>query len=118
MFNASDGGEAFANYLRYVLGSTRAVVLYKDNGYGQQFTQGFTGAALALGIDVRQYGYKTVPEAEQFARKAAADPTHPAIVLGSAVATEGVPMLTTLRRSGAKGPILAGIAFAGDFFAD
>ena len=117
-FSTSDGGEAFAAYLRYVLGNMRAAVIFKDDGYGRQFAAGFTNAALGLGIATRQYAYKDVPEAEQAAREAAADPARPAFILGSDTATEGVPVLLTLRRLGVKAPILAGVTFAADSFAD
>jgi branched-chain amino acid transport system substrate-binding protein len=53
IFKTSDVGEALANYLRYILGGTRAIVLLKNDGYGQPVAAGFKGAAERLGIRCR-----------------------------------------------------------------
>src|SRR5262249_2988102 len=45
VFSASEMGEAVANRLHYILGSTRAVVIYHDNGYGRPIAEGFRRAA-------------------------------------------------------------------------
>ena len=114
IFSTGDGGEAIANYLRYVLGGTQAVVIYKDDGYGQPFSAGFRRGAERLGVAAKYLAYQTVAEAEEAARAAAADPAQPAIVLGTL--SDNTQILATLRRQGAKGPILGTNAIAGDFF--
>jgi ABC-type branched-subunit amino acid transport system substrate-binding protein len=114
VFSTSQGGEALANYLRYILGGTQAVVIYKDDGYGQPFAAGFRRGAERLGITTKYLPYKSLAEAEENARQAAADPAQPAVILGSI--SENVPILTVLRRSGAKGAILGSNGIAGDFF--
>ena len=100
--STSDGGEMLASYLRYVLGGNRAIVLFKDDGYGRATADGFRRAASGLGISTDYQAFKTVAESEEEARLAAADPANPAIIL-AAYDTETVPVLTTLRRQGARG---------------
>src|SRR5262249_22550022 len=50
IFSTGDGGELLANYLRHILHGTRAVVLFKDDGYGRPAADGFRRAAERLGI--------------------------------------------------------------------
>jgi branched-chain amino acid transport system substrate-binding protein len=50
MISAGEMGDALANYLHYVVGGTRAVVLYLDNGYGRPFADGFKRVAERHGI--------------------------------------------------------------------
>jgi branched-chain amino acid transport system substrate-binding protein len=114
IFKTSDVGEALANYLRYILGGTRAIVLLKNDGYGQPVAAGFKRAAERLGIATEYRPYDTVAQAQEEARRAALDPDKPAIVL--AMLNEGVPTLTALRRAGARGTILGTNTIAGEFF--
>lgn len=115
VFSTSDGGEALANYLRFILGGKQTVVIFKDDGYGQPFAAGFRRAADRLGINTKYLSYRTVAEAEEAARSAATDPAQPAVILGTL--GENAPILIALRRQGAKGPILGTNTIAGDFFA-
>jgi ABC-type branched-subunit amino acid transport system substrate-binding protein len=114
-FSTSDGGEVLANYLRHILGGTRATVLFKDDGYGRPVADGFKRAAERLGIAATYHGFKTVPEVEAAALLAAAEPEQPAIILAM-LDSDAVPALTTLRRQGARGAILGTNAIAGEFF--
>jgi ABC-type branched-subunit amino acid transport system substrate-binding protein len=114
VFSTGDGGDAIANYLRYILGGTQAVVIYKDDGYGKPFAAGFRRTADRLGLATKYLPFQTVTEAEEAARSAASDPAQPAIVLGSV--SDNKPILAALRRQGAKGPILGTNTMAGDFF--
>jgi branched-chain amino acid transport system substrate-binding protein len=114
-FSTTDGGEALANYLRHILGGTRATVLFKDDGYGRPVADGFQRAAERLGIATTYHGFKTVAEVFEVAKLAAAEPEQPAIILAM-LDTDAVPALLTLRREGARGPILGTNAIAGEFF--
>src|SRR5262249_44655906 len=80
-FSTSDGGETLANYLRHILGGTRAIVLVKDDGYGRPVADGFRRAAERLGISATYQLFKTVAEIEQAAQLAAADAERPALLL-------------------------------------
>jgi len=113
--STSDGGEILASYLRFILGGKRAVVLLKDDGYGRAVADGFRRAAERLGIAAEYRSFTTVAESEQAARLAAADPAAPAIILAGYDA-DCVPVLMTLRRQGARGPILGTVTNAGDAF--
>lgn len=115
VFSTSDGGEALADYLRYVLGNTRAVVIVKDDGYGRPFAEGFKRAAARDGITARYLSFTTPSEAEAAANAAADEIGRPGIVLGTL--TDVVPMVTTLRRRAVEGPILGTNVVAGQFFA-
>jgi ABC-type branched-subunit amino acid transport system substrate-binding protein len=115
IFSTSDGGEALANYLRYVLGGTQAAVIYKDDGYGQPFSAGVKRAIARLGMSATYLAYRTASEAEEAAYLAASDPAHPAVILGAI--SEAAEIVTMLRRQNVKGPILASNVIAGDFFA-
>ena len=114
IFSTGDVGETLANYLRYVLGGTNAVVLFKDDGYGQPVAAGFRRAAERLGISTTYSGFKTTEEAQQVAHMAATDPTHPAIML--AMINEAAPILKVLRGDNVQAPIFGTNAIAGDFF--
>lgn len=115
IFSTSDGGEALVNYLRYILGGTQAAVIYKDDGYGQPFSQGVRRGIERLGMSATYLAYRTTAEAEEAAYLAANDPAHPAVILGAI--TEATEIVTALRRQSLKGPILASNAVAGDYFA-
>jgi ABC-type branched-subunit amino acid transport system substrate-binding protein len=114
VFSTSDGGESLANYLRYALGNRHATVIFKNDGYGQPFTEGFKRAAERLGISTTYRPFVTDAERQQVAVEAAAEPANGAIVLGMVVA-DAVPVLAALRRQGAPAPILGTNAIAGEF---
>jgi branched-chain amino acid transport system substrate-binding protein len=111
--STSDGGGMLASYLRHVLGGRTAIVLYKDDGYGRAAANGFRRAAPGLGITTEYRAFRTVAESEEAARLAAADPANPAIFI-AAYDADTVPVLTTLRRQGARGPILGTVTMAGE----
>jgi branched-chain amino acid transport system substrate-binding protein len=103
--STGDSGETLARYLRYVLGGRRATVIFKDDGYGRSAADGFLRAAPRAGVSADYKSFSTVQEAEDAAREAAADPANPAIII-AAYDKDTVPVLTILRRQGARGPIL------------
>jgi branched-chain amino acid transport system substrate-binding protein len=114
-------GVAQANYLYHVLGGRRAIVLYKDNGYGQPFAAGVKRVADRLDMRVSYHPFTSAGEREALARAAAAEPGNPAILLGMTF-EDAVPTLVTLRRAHASGIIfgtatMARAAFS-DLFAD
>jgi ABC-type branched-subunit amino acid transport system substrate-binding protein len=113
--STSEMGEALANYLRHVLGGMRAVVLYRDNGFGRPIAAGFRRAAERLGIASAEHGFTTAAELEAFAGGAAEDPEKPAVILGM-VNDDAATALTALRRKGHQGPVLAPDAIAQDSF--
>src|SRR5262249_9129020 len=83
---------------------TRAVVLFRDNGYGRPFADGFKAVAEREGIATTYHAFNTDAEREEAALRAASDPAQPAIFLGMTF-EDAVPMLASLRRAGAKGAI-------------
>jgi ABC-type branched-subunit amino acid transport system substrate-binding protein len=109
-------GEALANYLRYVVGGTRAVVIFADNGYGRPIAAGFKRAAERLGLASAEHGYTTPAELAAAANAAAAEPDKPAIILGM-LNDDAKNALIALRRANADlGPVLAPDAIAQDAF--
>jgi branched-chain amino acid transport system substrate-binding protein len=74
VFTTGEIGEAHANYLHYVLGGTRAVVIFKDNGYGRPLADGFTKVSKRLGITADYFGFTNNAQGEDAARNAAAAP--------------------------------------------
>jgi branched-chain amino acid transport system substrate-binding protein len=113
-FSTSDGGESLANYLHYILGGRSAIMLFKDDGYGRPAAEGFRRGADRLGIATSFLSFTTVEQAEAPAHQAAADPNHPAIILG--MINEAGPVLKVLRRDGAAGPIIGTNALASEAF--
>jgi branched-chain amino acid transport system substrate-binding protein len=113
--STSDVGEMLTSYLRYVLGGKRAIVLYKDDGYGTVVADAFRRAAPGLGIAAEFHAFKTVAESEEAARLAAADPGGPAIFI-FAYDTDTLPVLMTLRRQGVRGPVLGTTTMAGEVY--
>jgi branched-chain amino acid transport system substrate-binding protein len=113
--STSDSGELLASYLRHVLNGPKAVVLYKDDSYGRATADGFRRAAPGLGIATEYRAYKTVAESQEAARVAAADPANPAIFIFG-YDKDTVPVLTTLRREHAHGPILGTVTMAGEAY--
>jgi ABC-type branched-subunit amino acid transport system substrate-binding protein len=114
IFSAGDAGEALADYLRYILGGTRAVVLVKNDGYGHAVADRFAKAADRLGVAVSQRPFDTQAEAEQQAHLAASDPAHPAIVLS--MIAENYAVLKVLRHDGVQGPVLGTNAIGDENF--
>ena len=106
VFSASEMGEAVANRLHYILGATRAVVIYHDNGYGRPIAEGFRRAAGRLGIAATYHAFTTTAESVECARLAAAESEQPAIVLGM-IDTVAPPVLAALRRQGTKSLVIA-----------
>jgi ABC-type branched-subunit amino acid transport system substrate-binding protein len=104
-------GEALANYLRHVLGGARAIVLFRDNGFGRPVAAGFKRAAERLGVASAEHGYTTAAQLEALAAAAAADPEKPAVILGM-FNEDAVTALVTLRRQGNRGPVLGVDAIA------
>lgn len=117
VFSTAEMGEALANYLHYVLGGNRAVVLHRDNGYGRPIAAGFRRTAERLGLTATYHVFSDVRQAADLARAAAADPDHPAIVLGMND-PDATPVMAALRRHGAKSLVLGTSAVATDAFAD
>jgi branched-chain amino acid transport system substrate-binding protein len=113
--STSEMGEALANYLRHVLGGARAIVLFRDNGFGRPVAAGFKRAAERLGVASAEHGYTTAAQLEALAAAAAADPEKPAIILGM-FNEDAVTALVTLRRQGNRGPVLGVDAIADDAF--
>jgi ABC-type branched-subunit amino acid transport system substrate-binding protein len=114
IFSAGDAGEALADYLRYILAGTRAVILVKNDGYGHAVADRFAKAADRLGVAVSQMAFDTQTEAEQQAHLAASDPAHPAIVLS--MIAENYAVMKVLRHDGAQGPILGTNAIGDENF--
>jgi branched-chain amino acid transport system substrate-binding protein len=114
-FSTGESGGAIASYLRYVLGAPPAIVLLKEDSYGQQVAGGFRHAATRLGLAATYRSFKDVAGAEEAAREAASDPANPAIVL--ATIDEAAAIIKILRRSVVRGPVLGTNAIAGEFFA-
>jgi ABC-type branched-subunit amino acid transport system substrate-binding protein len=113
--STGDSGEMLASYLRHVLGGTRAVVLLSDDSYGRAGADGFRRAAPNLGIAAEYHAFKSAVEAGEVARLAAADPENPAIIIFG-YDKDTVPVVTTLRRQGAKGPVLGTVTMAGEAY--
>jgi branched-chain amino acid transport system substrate-binding protein len=113
--STSDVGEMLTSYVRYVLDAKKAIVIYKDDGYGTVVADGFRRAAAGLGMAAEYPAFKTVAESEEVARRAAADPANPAIIIAG-YDTDTVPVLTTLRRHGTRGPILGTTTMAGEVY--
>jgi len=112
-FSTSDAGEALANYLRYILDGTSAIVLVNEDSYGGLVAAGFRRAAERLQIDATYQAFRTDQEAKEAARLAAEAPGDPAIILAM---LDAVPVLTTLRRHGVRGPILGTNTIAAEDF--
>jgi branched-chain amino acid transport system substrate-binding protein len=117
IFSTFEMGEALASNLRYAMGATRAVLIFRENGYGRPLAEGFRRVAELSGITATYQGFKTPAEAVELARIAAADPGQPAIVLGMVDGDAG-SVLAALRRQGASSLILGTSAIASDAFAE
>lgn len=116
VFRNSDLGESVADYLRYALGGSRAVVIFADNGYGRTIADGFRRGAERLGLPATYYPFETVAERDEAVRLAASDPGKPAVVLGMLEA-DAVPVMVGLRRAGVATPVLGpGVLSDASFF--
>jgi len=116
VFSTSEMGDAFANYLFYVLGRKRAVVIFRDNGFGRPIASGFKAAAERLGIVTDYRSFSAPAERDAVAKLAASDPDEPAIILGI-VNDDALPLISALRRQGVRAPMLGPSALAGESFA-
>jgi ABC-type branched-subunit amino acid transport system substrate-binding protein len=116
IFNNGRMGAALADYLFHVLGGRRAIMLYRDDGYGRPLAAGFRREAVRLGLTARATAFTTEAERNEAGRLAAADPDHPAIAIGS-LSADAVPLLMALRRGGVRAPILGPDSIGGDSFA-
>jgi branched-chain amino acid transport system substrate-binding protein len=116
IFSTFEMGQELASNLRYAIGATRAVLIFRENGYGRPLAAGFRRIAELSGITATYQGFTTAAEAVEFARIAAADPAQPAIVLGM-VEPDAAAVLAALRRQGASSLVLGTSALASDAFA-
>jgi len=91
IFNTGQIGAALANYLFYVLQGRRAVLLYTDDAYGRTLSAGFRRTAERLGVEATYHGFGAGPERAKALADAAAEPDHPAVVLGMSRATPSRP---------------------------
>jgi branched-chain amino acid transport system substrate-binding protein len=114
--STSEMGEALANYLHHILDGKRAIIIFRDNGYGRPVDAGFRRAAERLGIAVESHGYTNRADLEEIARVAAIDPDRPAIVLGM-IADDAVVAMTAIRRANSNAYVLGTDAIALDSFA-
>lgn len=117
VFNGGAMGSSLAAYLKFVLGGQRAMILFREDGYGQSFAAGFANAAAFLSLPVTQHGFHTDAGREAAIQAAVGDPDHPAIALGM-LNSDAVPILTALRREGVNGPVLAPSAIGGENFVE
>jgi ABC-type branched-subunit amino acid transport system substrate-binding protein len=117
VFSTGEIGNGLANYFHHVVGGTRAVVLFRDNGYGRPFAEGFRAVAERHGIATVYHPFTTAAEREEVARLAANDPEQPAIFLGMTF-EDAVPAMVSLRRLGAKGMIYGTATMARSGFAE
>jgi branched-chain amino acid transport system substrate-binding protein len=119
--STGDIGDSLAHYLGRVLGGKKAVVLFKDNGYGRPFATRFKSASERLQIYTTYFSFTTAPQRTEAARSAASDPEQPSILLGMTY-DDAVPVLEFLRRIGYRGTILGTDTMARasfeEFFAD
>jgi ABC-type branched-subunit amino acid transport system substrate-binding protein len=117
VFSTGEIGEALASYLHFVLHGGKAVVVFRDNGYGRPFADGFRRLAERLGIESQFLPFTTPAQRDDVARQAAAVPGAPAILLGMTF-EDVVPALVTLRRNHAAGLVLGTATMARAGFAD
>jgi branched-chain amino acid transport system substrate-binding protein len=115
VFNGGEMGSALAAYLKHVLGGHRAVVMFRKDGYGTPFAEGFDRAAMQLGLGVATYGFATDAERDIAVRILANDPEHPPLALGM-LNEDAVPILVALRRQGYHSPVLGPSAIGGEDF--
>jgi branched-chain amino acid transport system substrate-binding protein len=117
VFSTGEIGNGLANYFHHVVRGRRAVVLFRDDGYGRPLADGFRAVAERHGITTAYLPFVTPAEREEVARRAAGDGEQPAIFLGMTF-EDAVPALVSLRRLGAKGTIYGTATMARANFAD
>jgi ABC-type branched-subunit amino acid transport system substrate-binding protein len=110
-------GDAQANYIGHVIAAKRAIVLFKDNGYGRPLAGRFRQTAWRLGIEATTRGFSNPAQRDQAVREIAADPEQPPLILGMTY-EDVVSPLMILRRAGYRGPIIGTATMARASFAD
>jgi branched-chain amino acid transport system substrate-binding protein len=115
VFNGGEMGAAMAIYLKYVLNGHHAIVLYRRDGYGEPFADGFERTAPLLAIPVDRRGFSNDAERAAAIQAVGSDPDRPAIALGM-LNSDAVPILVSLRRQGITSPVLAPSAIGGEDF--
>jgi branched-chain amino acid transport system substrate-binding protein len=113
VFSTSDVGETMANYLHFVLGQKRSIVIFSEDDYGRLVADGFKRAASRLRLDAQYRGFSGLADAEAAVRGVAAGERSPAIIMATLDATE---LLKALRRAGVSGPIIGTNTIAGEYF--
>jgi len=63
VFSTGEIGEALANYLHHVLHGRKAVVVYRNNGYGKPLADGFRRNADRYGLEAQFSRSRTKPSA-------------------------------------------------------
>jgi ABC-type branched-subunit amino acid transport system substrate-binding protein len=116
IFNTGRMGAALATYLYHVLGGRHASVLFRDDGFGRPFAEGFRTQAASLGVDTTLHPFTTAAERTDAIRQAAGEAGHKAVALGI-LSADAVPLLEGLRRAGVTSPILGPDSIGGDGFA-
>lgn len=116
IFSTSQMGQSLANYVAHVLRARRAIVLFRDNGFGRPIAEGFASAGERLGLQVDRYGFANAAERQELVRAVAAGAENAAVVLGM-LNDDAVPLLVALRRIGIGGAVLGPSALAGESFA-
>jgi branched-chain amino acid transport system substrate-binding protein len=117
IFKNSDLGESLADYLRYALEGRRAAVIFVDNGYGRTLAEGFKRGAERLGLPTSFHGFSNAAQRDEAARRVAADPGRPAVVLGT-LRADAVALVPALRRAGLDTPILGPTSMGNQSFVD
>ena len=117
IYNTGSMGSALAVYLKTVLKGDRAVVLFRRDGHGQPFAEGFARTAAQLDESATLYGFVTDAERDEAIKAAEAAPGHPAIALGM-LNPDAVVILTALRRHGNGSVVLTTNTEGADDFAD
>jgi branched-chain amino acid transport system substrate-binding protein len=119
IFKNTEQGETLALYLARVMGQKRAKVIVVDNAYGHTLQDGFSAAAGSLGITAQYFVFNTPEEAEEAARKVAADPDHAQIpVVLLTLDGDAARLLVSLRHLGVNGPFLGGDALGDTILSD
>ena len=116
-FDSTEMGSLLAGYLRHALDRERAVVIYKDNGYGRPIAAGFKATAERVGLRAEYRAFDPVADAAEVARQAAADPDRPAIVLAM-VDGDAAAVLKALARQGLNPTVLGTSAIAAETFVE
>ncbi len=114
VFSNGDMGGALAAYLRDALNGEKAIVVYRDNGYGQTVAAGFRSVAGELGIGASYLPFAKAEDLAPIAKQIAADP---APVVMAMVDDDAVALLKALKASHFHGTILGTSAVASDAFA-